>query len=281
MRENIAIALLGGDELHLALAEKFLRDGFFVYTVGLERAVLPRLAEKTDLTTALTRSNCIIFPYDAHEADGKIYAPYADTRLFLPEEMLPFFRDRPVFCGSERSLPPGFLPPLIVPYGEQSDFLVGRATLQVEGLLRTAIAKSGVALHRSACLVLGYEITGELLARALLSLGARVTVITDSPASSARAAQSGAAVFPFSRLAQAGQQHIIFRTIPCSIEAYDWERISDTAILLDMLSDSEDLEVISSRALPRTSCADLWRTTAPASVGALLHDVILRMWREL
>lgn len=281
MREITAITLLGGDELHLALAEKFLRDGFFVYTAGLESAALPRLVEKTDLVTALKQSNCIIFPYDPCGDNEKIFAPYANVPLSFPEEILSLFRERYVFCGSERSLPRDFLPPLVFSYGAQSDFLVGKASLQVEGLLRTAIVHSGVALRSSSCLVLGYEITGELLARALLSLGAHVTVITDSPVSAARAALSGAAVFPFSRLAQAGQQHIIFRTFPCSIDAFALEHIAENAVLLDMLPDPEDLAVISARGLPRTHCVDLWRTTAPTSAGALLHDVILRMWREL
>ena len=281
MNERTVFALIGGDELQSALAEKLIRGGYFVLTVGLENAPLSRLAEKTALATAICHSDNIVFPFDPCDTDGAIFAPFSAEKISLTKEILPYLIQRPVFCGTIYSVPDFFPRDQLYPYGKEGDFRVGKAILHTEGILRAAISQSKIALHHSSCLILGYDLEGEILARALLSLGARVTVVTDSLEQLARAAQSGAVALPFSRLAHAGQQQLIFRTIPFLLCTFDLERIGEEAIFLDLFPDSPDLSLILSQTIPYTSCADLWRTTAVSSVGSLIHDVILRMRRSI
>jgi dipicolinate synthase subunit A len=185
-------------------------------------------------------------------------APGASIFLGRSDDVLRAAADR---CGIEVS-----------DYDPDRELMLLRGPAIVEGALAAAITNTRITLNHAPIAVLGYGNIGALLARALLGLGARVTVVARNPVQRAAAYAIGADALPFDELADnAGRFGIIFSTTaagPIVIRPI-LERLPDRSVVIDIAPPPGSVDFETARSLGHIA---VWArglgSRAPVTVGA-------------
>ncbi len=230
------VAILGGDQRQVCLAELLLADGWEVSTWGLERGEAPAPAP---LNQAL-QAEMLIFPLPVCRL-GKLNLPLTDTEL-AADRLWPRLRYHQLLLGGmTKELSPRLMADFgltMLDYYDREELQVANAIPTAEGALRLAMEETDRTLHNSKCLVIGYGRIGRLLAARLSSLGARVTVAARRYSDLAWIdAWSCKAVHTGQLTGKLGEFDLIFNTVPALVlDAERLKEIRGGCVVLDLAS---------------------------------------------
>jgi dipicolinate synthase subunit A len=141
----------------------------------------------------------------------------------------------------------------------------------VEGALAATIANTRVTIHEADVCVVGHGTIGALLARTLVLLGARVTVVARNPAQRAAARAVGAEAEPLTELPLlAARLTMLFSTVPAAVvDRAVLERLPRGSLVMDLAAPPGGVDLDAARDLGHVA---VWARglgrRAPITVGA-------------
>ncbi len=164
------IGFLGGDLRIVKLAELFSKDGYKVYTYGLEEAQFKENnIRKTTLTNMIENTSTIFSNIPFSKDKETIYAPFSKEVLKI-KEILPSLKNKKLIVGAINK---ELLEIANESKVEVTDILENEALAilnaipTAEGAIQIAMEESEKTLHNSKILILGFGRIGKILAKML------------------------------------------------------------------------------------------------------------------
>jgi len=184
---GIRIAVVGGDEREQEIARLAAADGAEVTAYGFPwpDGGIDGVARVDSAAEAMRGARYALFPIPGIAADGSLFAPSAPEPIVPDEALLvELASGAHVILGAadERlRAVAGTTGVVLDEYEDDQELMLERGPAIVEGALQQTIANTRVTIHGSPVAVVGHGTIGGLLARALVLLGAHVTVVARNP----------------------------------------------------------------------------------------------------
>ncbi len=218
-----------------------------------------------------TEAQCLVLPLPAFHAENINGGPAVTELLPLLRPgvtvfggLLDRYRDLLTSTGAK-----------ILDYQQDETFTAANGEITAEGAVSLATSRLPVTLQGQAVLVCGWGRIGQLLARKLQALGAKVTVCArkERDLGLIRAMGYGAMVTGDTR--GLGRFRAVFNTIPAPVySAAELMQTGEECLLIDLAS-VPGLE--SSALRPVVSATGLPGSYAPETAGRLIGRTILRL----
>ncbi len=277
--------VLGGDRRQIYLAESLLREGYEVYTCGLEKAELSSGVKKTTLDGLVSACGVVILPLPV-TLDGEfLKADYGAEKIALDDVFAEKMKGKCVFGGMmERLISTSAVWREIdaADYYTREEFAVRNAVPTAEGAVEIAMREYPGTVCGSRCLVAGFGRVGKTLARTLLGLGAQVTVSARKPANLAWIESLGCRPIRTEQIG-GGEFDMIFNTVPALIFSRRvLSELRGCFLLVDLASapggtDFDAAEKIGIKAILAPS---LPGRVAPKTAGEIIRDTVCCMMGE-
>ena len=221
---GIRIAVVGGDEREQEIARLAAAEGAEVCAFGfpwpepgIEGVALARSA-----AGAMRGARYALFPIPGIAADGSLFALAAAEPIVPDEALLRELEPAAhVILGAaddKLRAAAAVAGVTLHEYEHDEELMLLRGPAIVEGALAQAIEHTRVTIHGSQAAVVGHGTIGSLLARTLVLLGARVTVVARNPVQRAAARTAGAEAVSFDELRDvAAHSAMLFSTVPSAV----------------------------------------------------------------
>jgi len=175
-----SIAVVGGDLRIIKVVEMLLRDGYKVYTYGLELSEelmdIQELEQCPTLNDAVKNATIVLGPIPLTSDRKNLSMPFSNNKLSVEE----FIKNI-----SNKTLIAGHLPEALkkdmkendinfIDIAKREEFVVLNAIATAEGTIQIAMEETQRTLHGSKILIMGFGRVGKVLAKMLSGLGAEV-----------------------------------------------------------------------------------------------------------
>jgi dipicolinate synthase subunit A len=248
----LKIAVVGGDKRDPEIARLAAETGASVKAYGIPwpEEDIPGVERVDSAHKAVEGAHYIFSPIP--RGDGlQLYAPHATEPIIADEDF--FSRAEPgayVFCGRatpEIQAAANAAGVLVHEYDPDRELMLLRAPAIVEGALELAIENTDVTINDAEVVVVGFGNIGQLLARTLRALGARVHVAARNPIQRAGAYGDGLLPLKLEELTElAPSLDMVFSTVPARVvDRAVLERLPKGSLVLDIAPppDHADLEL--------------------------------------
>lgn len=246
------LALIGGDERDPEIARLAAETGASVKAFGMPwpEGEIPGVERVDSPYAAVDKADYIFLPIPLG-VGSVIYAPHADEPIVVDEELLSMAApDAYAFCGrvtSEIEAAANAAGVRIHEYDPDRELMMLRGPAIVEGALQQAIEATDVTINDAEVVVVGFGNIGQLLARTLRGLGARVHVAARNPIQRAGAYADGLLPLTLEELPElAPSLDMVFSTVPAQVvDRSILERLPAGTLVLDIAPppDHADLEL--------------------------------------
>jgi dipicolinate synthase subunit A len=151
-------------------------------------------------------------------------------------------------------------------------------------MLRVIIENTDITIHRANICCVGYGTVGALVARTLVTLGARVHVVARNPAQRAEASAAGAEPHDFAEMKSAlSASDIVVSSVPAQVlQLADLETVPKHALLVDLAAPPGGIDRDSVKEL---GLKFVWArglgSRAPVTVGRIQWGGIRRRIDEI
>jgi dipicolinate synthase subunit A len=287
--EGKTIALLGGDEREVILAQALLDQGARLLLVGYDER--PRLAQAIhcDLLSAVQQADTAVAPMSNTDAEGRIKATLDPTaELWLDDAVFAALAGKTLFIGMAKPLVQelaGRHDVRIVETAEIDEIAVLNSIPTAEGAILRAMTELPTTVHGSSSLVVGFGRCGITLARMLHGLGARVVVAARNRAQLARAYEMGLAAIHLDDISQAVQEvDVVYNTVPALVLTEEViEALPQRAIIVDIASAPGGTDFVAARRKRIKAFLDLGipGKVAPQTAGEILARTMPRLIADL
>lgn len=176
MNKNIGI--LGGDLRIVNLAKMLAKDGYNVYTYGLEKANFfeDNIIRCKSFGEFSERCNIIISAIPFSKDGAYINSPYSNIEITV-EEILQGLKDKKIIAGAISDKIKELASKNIIDVIDLmqiESFTIMNIIPTVEGAIQVAMENTDFTIYNSNCLVLGFGRIGKLLCKRLKEFGANV-----------------------------------------------------------------------------------------------------------
>ncbi len=249
---NRRLAIVGGDERDPEIARLAAETGAAVRAFGIPwpETDIPGVERVDSASAAVDGADYIFFPIPLG-VGSVIYAPHADEPIVVDEALLS--KAAPgayAFCGLVRPEIQAAADEAgvrIHPYDPDRELMLLRGPAIVEGALQHAIEATDITINDAEVVVVGFGTIGQLLARTLRGLGARVHVAARNPIQRAGAYADGLLPLTLEELPElAPSLDMVFSTVPAPVvDRSILERLPEGTLVLDIAPppDHADLEL--------------------------------------
>lgn len=269
------IAVVGGDERDPEIARLAAETGATVQAFGIPwpEGEIPGVERVDSSSAAVDGADYIFLPIPLG-VGSVIYAPHADEPIVVDQELLSRAApDAYAFCGratSEIKAAADAAGVRVHEYDPDRELMLLRAPAIVEGALQHAIEATDITINDAEVVVVGFGNIGQLLARTLRGLGARVHVAARNPVQRAGAYADGLLPLTLEELPElAPSLDMIFSTVPAQVvDRSILERLPPGTLVLDIAPppDHADLELAAQLGHRAVWARGLGRR-APVTVG--------------
>jgi len=275
--DGIRIAVVGGDEREQEIARLAAAAGADVTAYGFPwpEGGIAGVTPAASAAEALRGARYALFPIPGIAADGSLFAPAAPAPILPGETLLrELAPGAHVILGAadERLRSAAAATGVTLhEYEHDVELMLLRGPAIVEGALAEAIRSTRVTIHASPVAVVGHGTIGSLLARALVLLGARVTVVARNPVQRAAARAAGADAVPLEELpAVAARAAMLFSTVPAAVVGRDaLAGMAPGSLVMDLAAPPGGVDLGAARELGLVA---VWARglgrRAPVTVGA-------------
>jgi len=289
--KGVAVAMLGGDAREVILAERLESLGARVKAVGV-----PFPLEKScrgieicrDISEGLEGVQAVILPVPGINDRGELYAVLPGRPLILSVELLSCLpAGTPVLVGVARRILKEMIDRCnlrLIELMSLDEVAILNSIPSAEGAVQLAMENSGITIHGSSSLVLGFGRTAITLARLLGAMGSRTTVVARNPAHRARAVEMGLGAVDFSQLGNAAANaDFVYNTVPAMIlDKGALDRVSPEALIIDLASPpgGTDFQEAQRLGIKAILAPGLPGKVAPKTAGKILSGVVPRILVE-
>lgn len=276
------IAVLGGDQRQICLAQFLREDGWDVVTWGLEKA-------DTTFAVSLDQALCaeiMVLPLPICRGND-LNLPLSDNKLPCDVFWKQIHADCIVFGGMIAKIPEGLRGDhrfTLLDYYDREEVQIYHALPTAEGAIMRAMECTKRTLHGSSCLVVGYGRIGKVLAHRLHSMGANVTVSARKRSDLAWIDVFGYRAVQTQKISERiGEYDLIFNTVPeIVMDAGCLKAVKQGCLLVELASlpggmdrksvKEYNLRVVEERGLPGI--------VAPETSAKLIRDTIYHILDE-
>lgn len=239
---GLKAVVLGGDGRETETLRLLQQHGAQIDSYGC-----PPSAEKvlgrpqaSSVRAALEGAAVVICPIPYPAADGSLYAPQSENKVYVTADDLSVLAPNAVVITGvstqvmkDAAAAGNFR---LCEYEHDDDLMILRAPAIAEGAVAIAIQQSIVTIHRSNIVITGFGRTGVALADLLSAMHAHVTVVARNPVARARAYQMGLDSSDFDRLNELVKSaDMIFNTAPAQLFTREvLALIPPDTVLIDM-----------------------------------------------
>src|SRR5690349_1070358 len=274
--DGVGIAVVGGDEREQEIARLAAAEGATVSGFGFPCPdPITGVEVAADAATAMRGARYALFPIPGIAADGSLFAPSAPAPIVPDEALL-----RELAAGGHVILgtaddrlraAAAAAGATLHEYEDDVELMLLRGPAIVEGALQQAIANTRLTIHDADVAVVGHGTIGALLARTLVLLGARVTVVARNPVQRAAARAAGSDAVPLEGLRDTvARAAMLFSTVPAAVVGRDaLAAMQRGSLVMDLAAPpgGVDLEAAAELGLVGVWARGLGRR-APVTVGA-------------
>ena len=270
MKKNISI--IGGDLRACYLAKILTKDGYDIYTYGLDKANfiddIDNIYKVDEMSKVVDMSSIIISSIPLMKDENNIKAPYANGDISA-SELIKKIKNKMFIAGK---IPSRFNEYVkknniqILDIAENEELAILNSISTVEGAIKIAIEETNSTLHGSNCLILGFGRIGKVLAKTLIGFGANVYCEARKKTDIAWIKALGYKAVELENLDKnLENKHIVFNTIPYLVLTK--ERlgiINKDTVIIDLASapggidreyaDKIKIKNIWALGLPRKNC---------------------------
>lgn len=286
---DLRIAVVGGDARDPEIAKAAAETGATVKAYGIPwpEEDPPGVDRVGSAAEAVERANYILFPIPLG-VGLELYSPHVDETIVADEKLFSRAAEGAyMFCGRvtpEIQAAADAAGVSVHEYDYDRELMLLRGPAIVEGALQQAIENTAVTINQAEVVVVGFGNIGQLLARALKRLGARVHVAARNPIQRAGAYADGLLPLPLEELPDlAASLDMIFSTVPARVvDGKVLERLPKGSLVLDIAPppDHADLELAAELGHRAVWARGLGRR-APITVGRSQWSGLRRYIEEI
>ncbi|MBQ7646941.1 MAG: dipicolinate synthase [Clostridia bacterium] len=271
------ICVIGGDMRSAVAALEFEKDGYSVYTFGLDRLEerFPALRYCRDLRNAISGADAVILPVP-YSTDGvNVNAPYTDAVISVGD-VFELAGNGMTVCGGMMG---GYsLRSNVRDYFESEELKILNASATAEGAIAIGMGKLNIAFNGANAVVIGYGRIGKLLSHKLRMLGCDVTVVTRKRSDSAWCEALG---YKFEFVKNIKNvlpgADIVYNTVPALVlDAGALGLIKKETPVIDLASKpgGTDLEAASALGLDASLYPGIPGKNVPYSAGRIIKNTV-------
>jgi dipicolinate synthase subunit A len=280
------MAVLGGDDREVVVAQTFLRLGAPVSVIGLPMGeALAGAIPVPNLAEAVSDKDVLVGPVQGIDDDNTLRARFAVNPLTLTEDVLCRVKSGALFFIGKANL--ALMQAAaryrfkVVEIRDRDDFAVYNAIPTAEGAIQLAMGELPVTLHGSRALILGFGRVGKSLARKLKALDMETAVAARKSADLARVYELGCRPVPFGATAdEVGRAEVIFNTVPAMVlGAGMLSRVKKGTLIVDLASPPGGTDFVAARELGLKAilAPGLPGKVAPKTAGEIVATVLLEL----
>lgn len=274
--------ILGGDNRSLYLGEYLENQGFKVCYYAFNHTEC-----YNDLKDAVNSSDLIILPLPFTKDRLTLNAPLFDEAVLISDIVALLSSEKKVFGGQ---LPKSFCEELEsrgCPYCDYfllDELAIYNAVPTAEGVIQVLIEELPVTVHGMKCAVLGYGRVGKVIADALKSLGADVTVFARKQRDFAQIHASSMKYKHIDELTtELNSFDSLINTVPAKILGeVQLSNLNADCVLVEVASApfGIDFQAAKEKALKVVKASSLPGKVAPKTAGEIIGRSILPMIRR-
>lgn len=263
--------LYGGDLRTVFLIKLLLKDGFKIFTYGLEKQEQLKIIKDVffckNEDECIDKSKIVISSMPLCENEKYIKAPFSENKIEIID-VLKVLKNKIFIAGSipkELYKLIASLDTEIIDLIKCEELAILNSISTAEGAIQIAMEETNYTLHDSNILILGFGRIGKVLAKMLQALGANVYCEARKKEDLAWIKAYGYKDVPFSMLDEnLDKKDIIINTIPSVVlDSNRLKKIDKQCLIIDLASNpggvdniaaiKEGIKVIWALALPRKS----------------------------
>ena len=281
------IGIIGGDKRQLYLADSFIKDGRRVKLGGFDALKSVGEIAITDVKSALSYGDIIIFPLPSVRSDGSVNAPFSQGNIYLSDEEIELIRTKPIFASFTEKLLRAY-PKLksspVFDYASREDFAILNAVPTAEGAIECAMCAYEGTIAGSRSLVAGFGRIGKILASKLKALGSSVTVSARKFEDLAYINALGYKAENTAELKKLSGYDLVFNTIPALI--FDEALLKNTdrdTLIIDLASapGGVDFEAARSLKIDAQRALSLPGKCAPKTAAEIIKQTVTLILKEV
>ncbi|MHB8927753.1 MAG: dipicolinate synthase subunit DpsA [Bacillota bacterium] len=283
---RLRLAVLGGDDREVVVAQTFLRLGAPVSVIGLPLGeALGGAVPVPNLAEAVSEKDVLVAPAQGIDDDNTLRARFAVNPLTMTEDVLSRIKAGALFFIGKGNLA---LLQAAARYGfklievrDRDDFAVYNSIPTAEGAIQIAMAELPITLHGSRALCIGFGRVGKTMARKLRALDVDTAVAARKSADLARVYEMGCRPVPFTALAEeVGRAAVIFNTVPAMVlGAGMLSRVRKGSLIVDLASPPGGTDFAAARELGLKAilAPGLPGKVAPKTAGEIVATVLVEL----
>lgn len=283
------IAIIGGDQRIVQLAEMMSQEGFNVFTYGLERNNKINKNEKIrkcESLKELISSADIIVSSIPFTKDGiNINMPFSDTKVEI-KELGKYLKNKTLIAGRiDKSLYEEIPESKVIDLLEREDLTALNAIASAEGTIQVAMEETEKTLHGSNILIIGFGRITKVLFNMLKGFGANIYCETTKKENVSWIKAYGYTPIILEDLEQnLGKFDLIINTAPHII--LDDARLSflkKDCVIVDVASDpgGVDREAAKKRNIKLIWALALPGKVAPITSAEYIKETLYNIFKEL
>ena len=282
-----SFAILGGDARQIYMKQHLEEHGYSVALCCFEKACGDDFPDGTKARTIVSEADAVILPIPVSRDGETLNAPFSSSVLYLPEVFDLLASEQTVFAGmlDVRKRSELFRKGIrVYDYADRDEFAVKNAVPTAEGVVKIAAEKLPITIKGASIAVTGYGRTAKATAKALLALGAHVTVAARRCSSLAAADNDGCDAIYLRELHRfAGGFDMLVNTVPVPVvDETILKNMRRDCVVVDIASAPYGVDFAAAKALGLDAFAagSLPGTVAPKSAGIIIGETILNIIRE-
>ncbi len=270
------IVVIGGDIRYLYLIKKFKENGFDVDLLGYEKTIID--ANKITIDELnISNYDFILFPVSSINDEGTVKAEFSDKVINISNINFNLKDNAYVITGIKTKFMEKLNLKNVIYFMEDDDTAIYNSVATAEGVIMKIIENTDYTIYGSNILVLGYGRCGEIIARYLKSLGAKISVLVRDNKKYAETEILGYIPYKTNELIKhLGEFNIIINTVPDLIlDKEKIDLIDSNAYLLDIASvNGFDIEYAKEKNIKVERFMSIPAVVAPLSAAPIIFNKI-------
>lgn len=287
--EGKTVALLGGDEREVILAQALEEQGAQVLLVGYDERTSLARAMHSDLITAVQRADVVVAPMSNTDDKGYVKARLdSSVELQLDDAVFAAMAGKTLCIGMAKPIVQALADRYhvrVVETAENDEIAILNSIPSAEGAIWRAMTELPITIHGSRSVVIGFGRCGVTLARMLQGMGAQVVVVARNPAQLARAYEMGLSAIHLEDISQAVQDaDVVYNTVPALVLTENViESLPQRALIVDIASAPGGTDFAAARRRGIKAFLDLGipGKVAPQTAGEILARTMPRLIADL
>ncbi len=276
-----SIAVVGGDLRIVKLIEMLVKDGYTVYTYGLEMSEDLQKIEKIEMCPTVTEtvknSKVVVGPIPLSSDRKNLSMPFSNIKLNV-DEFISCIAGKTLIAGNIVEETKRKLEQANIQYIDllkREEFTVLNTIATAEGTIQIAMEETQKTLHGSKVLIMGFGRIGKVLAKMLDGIGAKVYCEARKNEDIAWIKAYGYEPIHLNNLNEhLGEFEIIISTIPFQILDKDrLELVNKDAVVIDLASNPGGVD---RKAAKEKDLKLIWALSLPGKVAPLTSAIYIK-----